>query len=191
MGGGDLVEATVKRPRIPVIAAALLALGFLIVMALSGHVRESGWLVRFKPGGVMPQTTDRIDRVELRTDGRRWVFSRTSRGWRAEPGAQPVPPSLASHLDDSIKFMHVAAPIRVIERAEWAAQGLREFGLDPPGYTATLYHGGGVVLGAEFGSPNPQKVLQYMKLAGRDQVYLMARFVGEEWEKALREATRP
>jgi hypothetical protein len=189
VGSRDLVEATVKRPRVPTIAAALLAVAFLVVMALSGHVRETRWLVRFKPGGVMPETTDRIDRVELRTDGRRWVFSRTSGGWRAEPDGQPVPPSLASHLDDSIKFMHVAAPIRVMERAEWAAQGLREFGLDPPGYTATLYHGGRVALGAEFGSPNPQKVLQYMKLAGRDEVYLMPRFIGEEWEQVLKGTT--
>jgi hypothetical protein len=44
------------------------------------------------------------------------------------------------------------------------------------------------VLGAEFGTPNPQKVLQYMKVQGRDQVYLMSRFVGEDWEKALRAA---
>jgi hypothetical protein len=45
------------------------------------------------------------------------------------------------------------------------------------------------LLGAEFGSPNPQKVLQYMKLQGREQVYLMSRFIGEKWEKALHEAT--
>jgi len=45
------------------------------------------------------------------------------------------------------------------------------------------------VLGAEFGTPNPQQVLQYMKLEGRDQVFLMSRFVGEEWERALRGAT--
>ena len=84
--------------------------------------------------------------------------------------------------------MHVSAPIRVMERAEWSSIGLREFGLDPPGYTATLYRRGTPVLGAEFGAPNPQRVLQYMKLGGRDQVYLMSRFIGEEWEKALREA---
>jgi len=44
------------------------------------------------------------------------------------------------------------------------------------------------VFGAEFGAPNPQKVLQYMKLERRDQVYLMPRFIGEEWEKALHAA---
>ncbi len=85
--------------------------------------------------------------------------------------------------------MHVSPPIRVMERAEWGPLGLREFGLDPPGYTATLYRRGAAVLRAEFGVPNPQRVLQYMKLGGRDQVYLMPRFIGEEWEKVLHEAT--
>jgi len=60
--------------------------------------------------------------------------------------------------------------------------------LDPPRYTATLYRRGTAVLGAEFGAPNPQKVLQY-KLMGRDQVFLMSRFVGGEWEQAIREAS--
>jgi hypothetical protein len=32
-------------------------------------------------------------------------------------------------------------------------------------------------------------VLQYMKLGGRDQIYLMSRFIGEEWEQAIREAS--
>jgi hypothetical protein len=67
--------------------------------------------------------------------------------------------------------------------------GLREFGLDPPGFTALLYHRDRRVVGAEFGAPNPQKVLQYMKLQDRDEVYLMSRFVGQEWEQALREAS--
>jgi len=51
-----------------------------------------------------------------------------------------------------------------MEHAEWAPGGLREFGLDPPGYTAILFRGDISVLGAEFGAANPQKVLQYMKL---------------------------
>jgi hypothetical protein len=29
-----------------------------------------------------------------------------------------------------------------------------------------------------------------MKLQGRDEVYLMSRFVGQEWELVLREASR-
>src|SRR5260370_38610080 len=84
--------------------------------------------------------------------------------------------------------MHVSAPVRVRERDEWAPSGLREFGLEPPGYNAILYRGSTPVLGAEFGAANPQKVLQYMKVQGHDQVYLMSRFIGEAWGKVRRAA---
>jgi hypothetical protein len=92
--------------------------------------------------------------------------------------------------ENSVKFVHMPTPVRVMERAEWASVGLREFGFDPPltlrpSLAETLSYSG-----AEFGAPNAQKVLQHMKLQRRAQVYLMARFVGEEWEKALREAAQ-
>jgi hypothetical protein len=183
-----VVETAIGRPRrLLAPAAALLAVGLLTVMVVSGHLRESKQFVKFAPAGVMPEPPGDIDRVEMTTSTGRWVFVRAPDGWRAAPAGRPAPPSLASHLDDAIKFMHVSAPIRVMERAEWSPIGLREFGLDPPGYTATLYRRGTAVLAAEFGAPNPQKVLQYMTLGGRDQVYLMSRFIGEEWEQAIRE----
>ena len=169
-------------------AAAILAVGLLGAMIVSGHFRESKQFVKFVPAGVMSEPADSIDRVEVRAAGRRWEFLRAPGGWRGSPDRGLVSASLAKHLDDSIKFMHVSAPVRVMERAEWSPVGLREFGLDPPRYTATLYHDGHPVLAAEFGAPNPQEVLQYMKIEGRDQVYLMARFLGQEWEQALREA---
>jgi hypothetical protein len=184
------VEAAVGRPRrLLGPAAALLAVGLLAAMVVSGHLRESKQFVKFVPAGVLPEVPAEIDQIEIRTSAKRWTFVRAPGGWRVAPDGRPVPVSLAAHLEDSIKFMHASAPIRVMERAEWAPVGLREFGLDPPGYTAILYHQGTAVLGAEFGAPNPQKVLQYLKLQGRDQVYLMSRFIGEEWEKALHEAT--
>jgi len=185
-----VVETAIRRPRrllAPV--AALLAVGLLIAMVVAGHLRENRQFVKFTPAGVMPEPPGEIDRVEMTTSAGRWVFVRAAEGWRAEPADRPAPPSLAAHLDDSIKFLHVSAPLRTMERAEWSPIGLREFGLDPPRYTATLYRRGAAVLGAEFGTPNPQKVLQYMKLGGRDQVYLMSRFIGEEWEQAIREAS--
>ena len=185
-----MVETAIGRPRrLLAPAAAVLAVGVLAVMVVSGRLPQSKQLVRFAPAGVMPEAPADIDRVELRTSTGRWRFVRGSGGWRAAPAGPALPAKLAASLEDSIKFMHVSAPIRVMERAEWAPVGLREFGLDPPSYTAILYERDRPVLGAEFGAPNPQRVLQYMKLQGRDQVYLMARFIGEEWEKALREAT--
>ena len=183
-----MVEAAIDVRRLLGPAAAVLAVALLVAMVASGHLRESKQFVKFAPAGVMPEAPADIDRVEMQRGGRHWVFVRSADGWRLAPNGPLLRASLASHLDDSIKFMHVSAPIRVMERAEWEPLGLREFGLDPPGYRATLYRHGREVLGAAFGAPNPQKVLQYMKLEGRDQVYLMSRFVGEEWEHALREA---
>jgi hypothetical protein len=168
--------------------AALLAVGLLTAMVVSGQLRASKQFVTFVPAGVMAEAPAEIDQIELRTSTGRWVFVRAPDGWRTAPDGRSLPAWFSASLDDSIKFMHVSAPIRVMERAEWAPVGLREFGLDPPGYTATLYRRGRAVLGAEFGAPNPQKVLQYMKIELRDRVYLMPRFIGEEWEKALREA---
>lgn len=170
---------------------ALLAVGILAAMIVSGHLRESKQFVKFVPAGVMREAPAEIDRVEMRSGTGRWTFVRAPGGWHAVPGGRPAPVSLAGHLEDAIKFMHVSAPIRVMEAAEWEPVGLREFGLEPPHYTAILYHRDTTVLGAEFGAPNPQQVLQYLKLQGHDEVYLMARFIGEEWEKAMREASGP
>jgi hypothetical protein len=169
---------------------AALAVGFLVVMARSGHVRESGQFVRFAAAGVMPVPPAQIDRVELATASRRWVFKRAAGTWRMEPEARPVTGTLASRLDDSVKFMHVSAPVRVLEPAEWAPQGLREFGLEPPAYSASLFEDGRRVLAVSFGSPNPQQVLQYMRVEGREQIFVMSRFVGQEWEHVVTEATR-
>jgi hypothetical protein len=185
------VASTVTRAqRLLGVGGAVLTVGFLVVMALSGQVRESGQFVRFVAAGVLAETPGQVDRIELTARDRRWVFRRTAQGWRTQPDWRAVPRSLATHLDDSIKFMHVSAPIRVLERSEWAEQGMREFGLDPPAYVATLFHGERRLLAAGFGSPNPQKVLQYMRIDGRDKVYVMSRFIGEEWEQALAEVRR-
>ncbi|HEX2440305.1 MAG TPA: hypothetical protein VHT71_18475 [Methylomirabilota bacterium] len=181
------MAAALGRRRWVTPVVALAAVGVLVVMVASGHLRENQQLVRTTAAGVMTEVPAEIDRIELHGGAGQWSFVRTPDGWR-RAGHDPVSASLAGHLNDSIKFMHVSAPIRVMERAEWTSSGLREFGLDPPGYTAALYRHDAPVVIAEFGASNPQQVLQYMKLHGRDEVYLMSRFVGEEWEQALREA---
>ena len=182
------MAAALGRRRWVAPAVALGAVGLLVAMVASGHLRENQQLVRATAAGVMTERPAEIDRIELRRGTEHWSFVRAADSWRRAAGEAPVGASLASHLNDSIKFMHVSAPVRVMERTEWTSSGLREFGLDPPGYTAALYRRDAPVVVADFGVANPQQVLQYMKLHGRDEVYLMSRFVGEEWEQALREA---
>ena len=186
-----VVESTVVWPRrAGPFALATLAIGFLIAMAMSGRVRESGQFVRFAPAGVLPDPPAAIDRVELGAASRSWVFRRSPGGWRTEADARPVPLALATHLDGALKFLHVSGPIRVLERAEWSEHGLGEFGLDPPAYFATLFRDGRPVLRVAFGSENPQRVLQYLRVDGREQVFVMSRSMGREWEDVLAEATR-
>jgi hypothetical protein len=168
---------------------ALLAIGVLTAMVMTGRLRENQQLVKASGQGVMAEAPAEIDRVELRAPAGHWLFVRGPSGWRATADGPVVPAALGLHIDDSLKFMHASPPVRVMGHVEWAPVGLREFGLDPPRYTATLYHGERRILRAEFGGPNPQEVLQYMKLDGRDEVYLMSRFVGQEWEQALHAAS--
>ena len=186
-----MVAATVARPRhLRSIGGAVLAVAFLVAMTLFGRARENEQLVRFVAAGVLTQTPGEVDRIELRAGDRHWLFTRTAGGWQMTPGPRAAPTSLATHLDDSIKFLHASAPVRVMSRSEWAEHGLREFGLDPPAYSAALFQGERRLLTAGFGSPNPQNVLQYMRVDGRDDIYMMSRFVGQEWEQALAEAGR-
>jgi hypothetical protein len=46
------------------------------------------------------------------------------------------------------------------------------------------------VLQARFGARNAEDLLQYMTLAGRDGLYLMSRFVGQQWDAALEAVER-
>jgi len=186
-----VVAPTLVQPRrLLRLGGATLAVGFLVVMAMSGRVRESGQLVRFVAAGVLDAAPARVSGIELTDSSRTWAFARTANGWRRAADQRPVGPELATHLEDAIKFLHVSPPVRVLERQEWAEYGLGEFGLDRPALSAVLFEDGRRLLAAQFGSTNPQKVLQYMRIDGRDEVYVMSRFVGAEWERAVVEAGR-
>ena len=141
----------------------------------------------FFPYMLMSEKPAQVDRVELTADGRRSTFVRTaSGGWQigAGPGAADLAIGVAAHLETSIKFMHVSAPVRTLSRDEYQA-ALGEYGLDPPRYTVALHAGGRPVLAARFGAKNPQKLFQYVQVEGRAALYLVPVFVGQEWERVL------
>ena len=189
------MEAPVSSPPRRVLAAvgALLAVGVFVGMALSGKTPGSTRYVRFEPGGLMPETPDQISRVELTASGRRFAFVRAAPGtWRAEPApARPLSGTLVTHVETAIRFMHVAAPTRVIDRDDYESTRLSEFGLDPPRYAVSLFARDRIVLKATFGSTNPMQISQYVRVAGRETLYLLPRFVGREWETVMGEPAQP
>jgi hypothetical protein len=116
------------------------------------------------------------------------VFSRGGRsGWTVGTNAREAPTTLASEIEMSIRFMHVAAPIRVMSRDEWREQPLEEFGLQPPQYVVSLHQGNRRILAGQFGALSPQQIAQYVHVEGRDQLYIMPRFVGRQWERVFEE----
>jgi hypothetical protein len=159
------------------------AVMFVGAMALTGGPRENQQLVKFRPAGIMDAAPREIDRVEIERGGRRVGFVRRAGGWAGDASPGPVSAAAAEHLEISLRFMHVAAPVRVMEPGEWKGTPDAEFGLAPPRYAVRLSEHGRVVLAARFGATNPQRVLQYARVDGRDQLYLMPTFVGTEWER--------
>lgn len=163
--------------------AALAALGFLAAMALTGGRRESAQLVQPTTAGLMRETPDGVDRVEIEVGVRRLLLVRDAGRWRVNE--RDLPPPVVERLRMSLKFMHVAEPVRTLARAEWEGTRAADFGLDPPRYSIVISRGGQRLLAARFGAPNPQEVLQYARVDGRDALYLMPRFVGREWEAVV------
>lgn len=171
------------RGRALLAAAGLFAVGFLLVMVVSGRTRPTQNLVKFTAAGLMRETPDQIDRVELTAEARRSIFTRRGPGWwTVAPSAGELAVGAVSHLEMSLKFMHVTGPVRVLSRDEYQAGALLEYGLDPPRYTVSLHRGGQTVLATSFGGQNPQQVFQYVRVEGRDELYLLPVFVGREWE---------
>ena len=165
--------------------AALASVGYLCAMVVGGALPELRNRVKFEAKGVMTVAPERIDRIQIERGPARVALARTgSGGWSREGGdALPVP--LAAQVSLAVQYMHTAAPVRAIDAEEIRGIAPAEFGLAPPALSVTLSAGPQPVLQARFGARNAEDLLQYMTLAGQDGLYLMSRFVGQQWDTAI------
>ena len=162
---------------------ALLAVGFMVLMALTGKLSETRQLVRFEARGVLPVLPEQVRRVELRLGDHTATFVRPAQGaWTRSGSKEALGDELSSHLSQAVFFMHTSGPVRVMHREEYRSTPLQEFGLEQPRCTVVLSDGQRVLLEASFGAYNPEDLLQYMQLKHSDDLYLMSRFVGQAWE---------
>jgi hypothetical protein len=164
---------------------ATFALVYLIVMVVSGAMPVQRQLVRFEPKGVLKMAPEQIARVEISRGTQRLTLLRTGdRQWTTVDGTDIGP--AGSRVSMAVQMMSTSGPIREIAAAELAGVDTTPFGLDPAQLVATLYNDGGEsVLTVRFGARNPEEYLQYMRLDGDARLYLMSRFVGEEWSQAM------
>jgi hypothetical protein len=175
------VAQAMKRQPLLAVAGAPVALAFLVVMAIVGALPQQRQLVRFEANGVMKIAPEEITRVEIVRQGQSRRLVRRASQWSIEHGAE-LAPDLARHASMAVQFMNTSGPLRVMDAPELTGSDPRDFGLDPPKVQCVLYRGEQRVLGARFGAHNPDDTAQYMVLDGGPELYLMSRFVGQEWE---------
>ncbi|HWA11486.1 MAG TPA: hypothetical protein VHA15_00190 [Burkholderiales bacterium] len=170
-----------KRAPLLVAGAAALALAYLVAMVIAGALPQQKQLVKFEARGLMKPAPESIDRVTIEVGSRSAALKRQGEGWNVEGGV-PVPADLARRVSMAVQFMNTSGPLRTMDAPELTGSNLRDFGLDPPRLRATLYRGNEPVIAPVFGARNPDDTAQYMSLAGKPDIYLMSRFVGQEWE---------
>jgi hypothetical protein len=165
------------------VALALLAVTFLALMAGTGKISETRQLAKFTARGVLKVLPDRVQRVTVTVGERTAMFIRHPEyGWIYSDSQRTVSAELQEHLTLAVLLLHGSGPLRVMPREEYSDMSLQEFGLAQARYSVVLADAHSTLLEAHFGSFNPQELLQYMRLTGNDQVYLMSRFVGQAWE---------
>ena len=168
-------------------AAATAALAFLIVMVVTGALPQQKQFVKFEAKGVMQLAPEQVNKVAIRAGERTGMFVRTADGWTREDG-RPLEAAVAKRLSMAVQFMNTSGPVRVLEPSEFKGTDAKQFGLDQPRLSVVLFEGERIVLGAHFGGRNPDGMLEYVAVEGRQQLYLLSRFVGEEWDAAAKGA---
>ena len=169
--------------------AAIASLAWLVAMVVGGALPEQRNRVKFEARGVMALPPERIDRVEIERGATRVALARTaSGGWSAE-GGRALPPQDAAAVSLAVQYMHTSGPVRSIAPEEARGIAPAELGLSPPALGVTLFAGPERVLQARFGARNAEELLQYMTIDGRGELFLMSRFVGQQWEASI-EAVR-
>lgn len=165
---------------------AVLALGYLGAMVASGAMPVQRQLVRSEANGVLRIEPARIQRVEIARGGDRLTLLRTGEKRWARSDGKEIDPAAGARVSMAVQMMHRSAPVREIAAAELAGVDQAPFALESPRVAATLYEQGDApVLAARFGGANPEGFLQYMRLDGESRLFLMSRFIGQEWLDAM------
>lgn len=167
--------------------AAVVALAYLVAMVVAGAMPRQEQLVKFEARGLMQLPPEQVTRVDVAMGGRKATYRRSSASgsWARDDGTA-VDETTSSHLSMAVQMMNTSAAVKTLSDEDLRGVDRTPFGLEVPTVGATLYRHDDTVLEVRFGALNPEGYLQYMTAAGSDQVYLMSRFVAEEWKLALR-----
>jgi hypothetical protein len=171
------------------IVAACLMAGLLGVIAVTGRWPTDAPRTHLETGGVLSFSVDRIARIEFSAGEHPAVFIRGPQGgWGAD--GVPVGPVAAGHIDTAVRLLTISAPSRVLSASEYSLDRLAEYGLDPPRFSLAVAEADGNIARVAFGADTPAQNMQYVRVVGRPELYLLPRDVGEEWQLAFDMAER-
>jgi len=160
---------------------ALLAVGYLVIMVVTGALPRQRQLVEFEARGLMREPPESVTRVELMHAEIRSIFVRDgATGWILD-GQGPITPEAARRVSLAVQFLNTSAPLRHLSQKELVGMTPAAFGLSRPAVAASVFDGRGPLIAVNFGAENPEGTAQYLSVDGRDGVYLISRFVGSEW----------
>jgi hypothetical protein len=170
---------TAARWKTPVAVTVLLLL--LLALAFSGRWPELRSKLSSLPKGLLAIASDEVERVDMRSGAESVALRRQQGGWTVEGVAGALPAELVSHIDTALKLLKDSEPSRAIPAGELAAESFAAFGLDPPSEVAVLETRSAATATVNFGTTNPAGTSHYVRLGGAPTVYLMPRYLTEEW----------
>lgn len=160
-------------------SAVAAALCWLLYLAFSGQAMQQGQFVAFEAAGLMNGPPDGVGEVTLVRSALRRVLARqAATGWTLD--GRSVAPALMPRLALALKFLHTARPLRQLGQLD-----------EDPGYgfsdasalrVSVVQQAGQPPLELVFGKPGADATTQYVADERSRTVWLMSRFVGEEWE---------
>jgi len=171
------------------IVAACLMAGLIGAVAVTGRWPSDAPRSRLEAGGILPVAAERIAYIQYSAGEQRTRFSREDReGWAVDGAA--TGPAVAGHIDTALRLLTTAAPRRVLAASEYDPRQLAAYGLEPPRFVLAVTDRGGSTARFQFGEVTPARNAQYVRIAGRPELYLLPRDVGAEWELARDMAER-
>ena len=129
--------------------------------------------------GVLAAEPAAVQALTLRLGAQALALQRVGEGWNV--AGKPLPPALLPRVNLAVKFLHTAKPVRVLEGADLQEVDTAALGFGDQSLSVSV-QSERAELRLSFGKPTPEGSLQYLRVDGQDKLYLMSRFVGEEWE---------
>ncbi len=169
---------------------AALAIAFLLAMIRAGRLPEYAHFNAFEAGGLLREPPESVTQVTVQRAAQQWVGKRVSAQW-VDVRGQPLLAPLAARLDAAVRFMHTAAPVRLLAPATGDADDLAQFGLSPAALTITLANSSGILLQFALGGQNPDGLLRYVREAAAPGLVLVSGFVGQAWDGLAAELLVP